>query len=118
MPSEVEQIHTLGLMAAHESALADLYRAYAKKLPSHQDFFNSLAADEVLHARMVAGFVDDVKARKVYVKPGRFSAQSILSSLDFAKARVAEAERGGVSLVEALSTGKDLGGGPIGREAL
>jgi len=108
MPSEVEQIQTLGLMAAHESVLADLYRAYAKKLPRYQDFFNSLAADEVLHARMVAGFVDDVKARKVYVRPGRFSSQSILSSLDFARARVAEAERGGMSLMEALSTAKDL----------
>ncbi|HUU54800.1 MAG TPA: hypothetical protein VMY87_07765 [Armatimonadota bacterium] len=108
MPSEAEQIQTLGLMAAHESALADLYRAYAKKLPSYQDFFNGLAADEVLHARMVAGFVDDVKTRKVSVKPGRFSSQSILSSLDFTKERVAEAERGGVSLMQALSTAKDL----------
>jgi len=116
MPSEAEQIQTLGLMAAHESALADLYRAYAKKLPSYQDFFNGLAADEVLHARMVAGFVDDVKTRKVSVKPGRFSSQSILSSLDFTKERVAEAERGGVSLMQALSTAKDLEDGLIERK--
>ena len=116
MPSEAEQIQTLGLMAAHESALADLYRAYAKKLPGYEDFFNSLAADEVLHARMVAGFVDDVKARKVYVRPGRFSSQSILSSLDFTKERVAEAERGEVSLMEALSTARDLEDGLIERK--
>lgn len=116
MPSEVEQIETLGLMAAHESALADLYRAYAKALPEHEDFFSRLAADEVTHARMVAGFVDDVKARKVYVRPGRFSSQSILSSLDFARERVAEAERGGMSLMEALSTAKDLEEGLIERK--
>jgi len=108
MPSEVEQIQTLGLMAAHESALAELYRAYAKKLPGYEEFFGGLAADEVLHARMVAGFADEVKRGKVQVRPGRFSSQEILSSLDFARARVAEAERGGMSLMEALSTAKDL----------
>jgi rubrerythrin len=116
MPSEAEQIQTLGLMAAHESALADLYRAYAKTLPSYEDFFNGLAADEVLHARMLAGFVDDVKTRKVSVKPGRFSSQSILSSLDITKERVAEAERGEVSLMEALSTARDLEDGLIERK--
>ena len=116
MPSEAEQIQTLGLMAAHESALADLYRAYAKTLPSYEDFFHGLAADEVLHARMLAGFVDDVKTRKVSVKPGRFSSQSILSSLDFTKERVAEAERGEVSLMEALSTARDLEDGLIERK--
>ena len=115
MPSEAEQIQTLGLMAAHESALADLYRAYAKKLPSYEDFFNDLAADEVLHARMVAGLAEDVRAGKVQVRAGRFSVESILSSLDFAKARMAEAERGEVSLVEALSTAKNVEGGLIER---
>ena len=115
MPSEAEQIQTIGLMAAHESAIADLYRAYADHLAKYRDFFLGLAADEVLHARMVAGLAVDVWAGKVQVRAGRFSVESILSSLDFAKARVAEAERGEVSLVEALSTAKNVEEGLIER---
>jgi len=108
MPSEAEQIETIGLMAAHESVIADLYRAYADQLAECRDFFLGLAADEVGHARMIAGFADDVKAGKVQVDPGRFSSESVLSSLDFVRARVAEAKRGRISLLAALSTSKDL----------
>ncbi|NIR01569.1 MAG: hypothetical protein GTN78_15445, partial [Gemmatimonadales bacterium] len=61
MRAKAEQIETIGMMAAHESALADLYRAYADRLPEYAEFFRGLAADEVKHARTIAGFADDVK---------------------------------------------------------
>jgi hypothetical protein len=106
MPSEADQIEAIGLMAAHESALAELYRTYAGQFPEHQDFWSGLAGDEVRHARWVAGFADDVKRGTAEVNPGRFESESMLASLDAVKERRAEAQTGEPSLLDALSSAK------------
>lgn len=103
MRSEVAQIETLGLMAAHESALAELYGTYATLFDDRQSFWSELSDDEVRHARWVAGFADEVKAGIIHVKPGRFSSVSILGSLDHVRERIDEAERGEPSVLEALA---------------
>ncbi|MBN1458493.1 MAG: hypothetical protein JXA57_03090 [Armatimonadetes bacterium] len=103
MPSEVQQIETIGLMAAHESALAELYRTYATLFDDRQSFWSELADDEVRHARWVAGFADEVKAGTVHVKPGRFSSASILGSLDRVKERLQEAQNAEPSSFDALA---------------
>ncbi len=108
MPAEADQIQTIGMMAAHESAVADLYRAYSRRFPERSEFFDALAEDEVRHARMIAGFADDVKAGKVQIDPGRFSAATVLSSLDLVRKRVTEAGRAEITVLDALSTAKDL----------
>jgi rubrerythrin len=106
MPSEASQIEAIGLMAAHESALAELYRTCARQFPEHQDFWSRLAEDEVRHARWVAGFADDVKRGTAEVNPGRFESESMLASLDAVKERRAEAQTGEPSLLDALSSAK------------
>ena len=108
MPSEVEQIEAIGLMAAHESALAELYRTYAGQPSGPQDLWSRLAEDEVRHARWIAGFADGVKRGTTEVNPGRFSSQSVLASLDKVRERVAEAQGGEVALLDALSAAKDF----------
>ena len=108
MPSKVDQIHTIGLMAAHEAGIADLYRAYAERLPEHREFLEGLADDEVGHARQIAGLAEWVKAGLVHVNPGRFNEQSILSSLDFVRERVQEVKKAGVSPLAAFATGADI----------
>jgi hypothetical protein len=57
-----EQLDVIGLMAAHEAAVADLYRAYARSFPAHRELLQSLAADEVEHARQIARFAEKVRA--------------------------------------------------------
>jgi len=108
MHSEVDQLHTIGLLAAHEAAIADLYRLYADKLPDRKEFFNGLADDEVEHARQIATFTKKVKAGSISVNPGRFSEETILSSLDEVREKVKQAERRPISVVEALSTGVEI----------
>jgi rubrerythrin len=108
MPSEVDQFRTIGLLAAHESAIADLYRAYAEKLPDRREFFESLAADEVRHARQIVGFVQQVKAGSVSINPGRFDERAILASLDHVRKQVERARKTNVSLVDALSISADI----------
>lgn len=108
MHSVVEQVEIIGMMAAHESVIAELYQAYAARFPQHAEFFRALAAEEVEHARMIVAFADKVKAHLVHVNPGRFSPQSILTSLDYLRERVKEAKEGEITAINALSTATDL----------
>jgi len=116
MQSPADQIELIGMLAAHESAVADLYEAYADGLPEHADFFRGLVAQEHEHARLIAGFADKVKKGSAQVQPGRFSSHAILTSLDYVRERLKEAQRGKVSLIAALSTCKDIEEGLIERE--
>jgi len=108
MPSEADQIEIIGLMAAHEAAVADLYRAYAARFPPRQELFLGLAAEEVEHARLITDLAGRVKAGAVHIAAGRFSAAAMLGSLDYVRERTAEAGKGEVSLSEALAACHDL----------
>ena len=116
MESPADQIELIGMMAAHESAVADLYEAYADGLPEHADFFRGLAAEEREHARLIVGFADKVRKGSAQVQPGRFSPRAILTSLDYVRERLREAQRGKVTLIAALSTCKDIEESLIERE--
>jgi len=88
--------------------MGDLYRLYAAKLPDSASLFESLAAAERDHARSLADFAEGVKTGLVHINPERFSAEAVLSSLDYIKERMAEANSSEVPLVEALSVALDL----------
>jgi rubrerythrin len=111
--SRMEQLETLGLMAAHEAAIGDLYAAYAKALPAHAVLFTKLAEEEKKHARLVAGFADDVRAGLVQVTAGRFSAEAVMNSLDSVRARLEDARQGNITALDALATAAGLEDGLI-----
>ena len=100
-----EQLQLIGLMAAHESAIAELYQRYAANFPEQRELFSQLAAEEVEHARLIAGFADEVRAATVRVNLDRFSSQAILASFDQVRERLKEAEVSTMSLLAALSIG-------------
>jgi len=109
MSSVADQLETIGMMAAHESAIADLYEAYAGKFPQQVEFFRSLAAEEREHARSIVGFAEKVRTREARVNPDRFSSLEILTSLDNVHQQLREAERRrDIPLVEILSACADL----------
>lgn len=108
MDSFMEQIDIIGMMAAHETAIARLYETYAAKIPQLREFFGELAEKEVEHARTITDFVARVKAGSVRVNPRRFSTQSILASLDYLEEHQKKAEAGAINGIIALSTCVDL----------
>jgi len=108
MHSLAEQFEAIGLMAAHESAIAELYRAYAARFPRCETLFLRLAEDEVEHARLISALAAKVRTGEVQVDPGRFRAPALLSSLDFVRERFQEAQKGEVSLAAALAAARDL----------
>jgi hypothetical protein len=114
--SRAEQLETLGMMAAHEAAIADLYRAYGKALPAHAALFSELAEEERKHARLVAGFAEEVRKGRVHVRGDRFSAEQVLKSLDFVREQTDRARKGNVTAADALGIG--AGGGRPDRAGL
>lgn len=108
MPAPADEWQTIGLLAAHETAMADLYSLYAVRLPELADFFNSLAKAEREHARAIADFSNLVNEGKIIVDPGRFPAPALLASIEFVKARMKEAQEKTLTPTEALSVAHDL----------
>lgn len=113
--SRGSQVEALGLMAAHEAAIADLYEAYAKTLPSHAEFFSELAEEERKHARTIAEFADRVRAGVVHVRADRFTADQVLDSLDALREHTARAKEGGITVAEALAVSASVEEGIIER---
>jgi hypothetical protein len=113
MRSAAEQFEIIGLMAAHESEIAELYRAYAERFAQCREFFLRLAAEEVEHARLISGLAGKVRTGEVHVGPGRFSATAILTSLDYVRERLQEAKERDLPLAAALATCRDLEWGLI-----
>jgi rubrerythrin len=106
--SKARQLEALGLMAAHESAVCDLYRALVARFPEQAALFQGLVEEEVEHARKIGGFADQVRAGALQVDPERFPPAAVLDSLDRLQARAAEFEEGDLSLAGALAVAMDL----------
>ncbi len=106
--SPASQVEALGLMAAHEAAIAELYQAYAEALPSHADLFTELAEEERKHARMIAEFSDRVREGVVQVKADRFTVGQVLDSLDSLREHTARAREGGITADEALAVAAEV----------
>lgn len=104
-----DQLEAIGILAAHESAIADLYEAYSRRFPGRADFFRALAADEREHARVIVQFAEQVLSGAVRVDPQRFSSTSVLASLDRVRGHLQEAvDRTDLPLVRALAVSVDL----------
>jgi hypothetical protein len=115
MSMQADQLQTIGLIAAHEAAIAELYSAYAAKFPASSDLFSQLAAAERDHARHITDFATAVRTGKVHIRTDRFAPAAFLNSLDFIREQVQEAPNPDVSLLKALSIAYDLENGLIER---
>ncbi len=108
MPSHAEQLQAIELIAAHESAMGELYQEYASRLADHATLFEKLAADEREHAAAVAGFAARAKEGTGRVGPGPLRAQAVRSSLEFMWRCMDEARASGVTALTALSLAHGL----------
>jgi rubrerythrin len=108
MYPEVDQLHTMGLLSAHEAEIAELYRIFAETLPDHREFFERLAGDEVGHARQITRLAQALSAGSVSVNPHRFPEPAILASIDSVHEQARQVRKTNVSLVDALSISADI----------
>jgi len=96
------------LLADHELALKELYQTYAATLPSRQDLWLKLAADEQRHydwleaLRAGEGDADSLGACRWPRPP------AIESSLKYLRGQIVRARQAEVALLVALAVAKDL----------
>ena len=108
MSDKEARLAVVDLLAEHEMAIARLYEAYARMGMESGEFWASLAAEEKEHARWIGELRRAVEEDAVGFDRGRFSVESLRTSLAYVKEEVAKAEAGAIPLLEALSKAMDL----------
>jgi rubrerythrin len=108
MSARTDQLEALGLLAAHEAAMADFYSALGARFTECADLFLTLATAERDHARRITDFAALVSAGTVRVDPGRFPAAALLASLDCIREEVRRAQAPTMTLSGALSVAHEL----------
>jgi hypothetical protein len=108
MSEREARLAVVDLLAEHELALARLYEAYARAEVESGEFWSQLAEEEKEHARWIGELKRAVEEDAVGFDRGRFSVESVKTSLGYVEEEVARAEAGARSLVEALSKAMDL----------
>lgn len=108
MAATQAELELLDLLRQHEDVLHELYSVYGSRPDELSELWSGLASDEARHAAGIQALRRKVEEGEVSIARGRFSADSLRNSLEYAKGEVARAKRGGVNLEEALATARDL----------
>ena len=113
MADDEQRTSLLQLLADHEEAVGELYRAYAENVPEHRDLWLELAEQEFGHARWIRELGAEVAAGSTSFEGGRFSVEALRTSLDHLREQLAKAQSQDVSPEHALSIGVDIEEGLI-----
>jgi rubrerythrin len=100
--------HALDLLREHEKAIGRLYEAYARRFPQDGEFWLILAQEEEQHARWVELLQGKVENDPSAMVVNRFPAAAINYSLPYINSLAADAQRPGLTPVNALSAALDI----------
>jgi len=106
--SKADQLELIGLMAANESAVAEIYEACAKLYPPRAKLFKKLTEAEHEHARSITGFSMKVKEGLARIPPDRLDAEVVMDSLDHVQELLKQVRQGGMEVEEALAKCAEL----------
>lgn len=112
MPDQAKTNEIIEALAQHEEAISRLYTAYAKKFPSCNDFWHSLAMEETSHAAWIRTLHQKTDAGLVEFAESRFPLSGIEMSKQFVDGKTAAAGDIG-PLAEALAVAVDVERGMI-----
>jgi rubrerythrin len=96
----------LDLLAEHERAMGNLYRAYSEVFPQQQGFWLGLAAEEMMHAGKLIDLAEHLGPEGI--DEHRFRPQAVAASLECLASRLRETQVRDLELVTALSVALDL----------
>jgi len=108
MTAGEKQMDAAQMMAIHEEAIGELYKAYAKLFPDHEGFWSGLAREETEHAAWIRNLASKAEAGSARLNQKRFRTEAIKTSLDYIKSLTAEAPGQKIKLMDALSTALDI----------
>ncbi|MDD5040723.1 MAG: hypothetical protein PHY34_06295 [Patescibacteria group bacterium] len=116
MALENFQITMLNKLALLEESMNRLYNLYAGRFPEEKDFWMTIAGEEAQHATWVKRLMPRVDEGLVFFQKGRFNESSIESTLQYLATLIAQAEQGGLELINALSIAHDIESSLIEKE--
>jgi rubrerythrin len=112
------QIHELELMARHEEAIGELYAAYARRFPEHQEFWLKLKNEEIGHAGIIRKLFPKIDDGFIRFDDKRFNVKAIETSLKYINTWTSDADNGTVEMLNALAIALDLENGMIEKKFL
>ncbi|MHC4645974.1 MAG: hypothetical protein ACYTBJ_10750 [Planctomycetota bacterium] len=104
MSDKERQDKTIEMLAAHELAIGQLYKAYAEKFPDYRDFWLGLSNDEEQHAHWIRQLQSKIEEGSVHFKHDRFQVRAIQHCLKYAQKILLESQEPDFKLMNALST--------------
>ena len=108
MHSKADQLELIGLMAANELAVGEIYEVCAKLYPSRAKLFKKLAEAEQEHARSITGFSAKIKEGLLRIPPDRLDAGVVMESFEHVQELLKQVRQGGMEVEEALDTCAEL----------
>jgi rubrerythrin len=96
------------MMALHEEAIADLYKAFADSFPDFQDFWSRLSTEEVHHAEWLRQLRTLIEQGKARLADGRFRIEPIERSIKYIEGYARQARGGQMSILNAFSIARDI----------
>lgn len=80
---KAKSVTIINLLAKHEEAVGELYKAYAKRFPQYDTFWSGLVGEEMKHSALIRDLGTRIGDGSVYFNPDRFRSKPIEVSLDF-----------------------------------
>lgn len=90
-------------LGSNEELIAKLYCEYATAFPELKAFWDSLAADEVIHASWLRSLGSMTHTKEIFIDEKRFNTAAIQSYMDYLDKEIARIKNQGIPLIEALS---------------
>ena len=108
MESIKDRERIIELLAKHEEAIGRLYAEYADKFPEQHAIWVKLSEEEHQHAEWLRGLDPAIKKGSVAFGTNRFDTDGIDRSISWVTFQTGKAERGDISMDEALMVAMDL----------
>lgn len=103
MTQEHDSLLIAELLIENEEGLRNLYLAYAKKFPTHEEFWSGLAVDESGHADWIRGLAGQLREGRLHIEPGRFRRAAIASFIRYVKDELTKVQNEEIPPMAALS---------------
>ncbi|UCC60148.1 MAG: hypothetical protein JSV02_10560 [Dehalococcoidia bacterium] len=103
MTQEHDSLLVVELLIENEEGLCNLYQAYAKKFPKHEEFWSGLAVEESGHADLLRELDGQIREGYLHIEPGRFRQAAIMSFIKYAQDELTRVQKEEILLITALS---------------
>jgi hypothetical protein len=90
------------LMIKNEAVMGELYRRYAEKFPTYQEFWTKIYEDEQSHAAWINTLYYKLNAGLASFSDKRFPVSAIEENIRYIEEESAKADKGEMSLLYAL----------------